>query len=429
VTIVTGACSSFTAEARVGRLTVHGPRAGALRLIRRQLGWTIDEADAPVLLNGRATDRAVLAAGDVFGWSDHLFSLRLGPVSDSALAADRGEGSDLHRTLNPALANQLAVLSRVARSMVPIVITGQTGTGKELVARSVHVASGRPGKFVAINCAALPESLIHAQLFGHRRGAFSGATHDQPGFIRESSGGTLFLDEVGELPASVQAVFLRALQELEVTPVGSTKPVKVDLRLVSATNRPLETMVSSGHFRKDLYARIMGFGLEMPSLKQRSEDIGLIVGNLLNRLSPEPGLVRFSLRAAMAILRYPWPLNIRELEHCLNTSLVLTADGTIGLDDLPRQVRDYGLAAALPPPRLTAETLSPSTDTLPRRGRSRPHPFTVEDHERRERLLGLLATHRGNIAAVSQAIGKARMQVHRWMRRYQIDHRAFRERA
>jgi transcriptional regulator with GAF, ATPase, and Fis domain len=290
-----------------------------------------------------------------------------------------------------------------------VLVRGETGTGKELVARGVHDASGRRGVFVAVNCGAIPGGLVESNLFGHVKGAFSGAVRDEPGFFRAASGGTLFLDEIGDLPASSQAALLRALQEREVVPVGGTRPVKVDLRVVAATHQPLESLVDRGAFRQDLLARLGGFVMDLPPLRARKMDLGLLVAALVQRLSPaRADAVRFTPAAGRALLAHGWPLNTRELEQALSRALVLAGDAEVDVEHLPAAV--------------TAIRTAPSV--------SAPEPWVDDLSERDARLrlelLEQLAAHAGNLADVSRAMGKARMQVHRWCKRFGIDPNAYR---
>jgi transcriptional regulator with GAF, ATPase, and Fis domain len=257
---------------------------------------------------------------------------------------------------------------------------------------------------VAVNCGGLAPSLVEAELFGHTRGAFSGAVSDRPGYLRSADRGTLFLDEVGELSAPAQAALLRALQQREVVPVGSSAPIAIDTRLCSATNRDLPALVGSGAFREDLYARLLGFSLKLPPLRERRCDLGLLVASLLRRL-PGGERARFAPAAAYALLRYDWPLNVRELERSLGTALALAGDQPIAVEHLPEAVA-------------AAATISDEAD--------RPAPSGERDDTLRGELLKLLARHHGNIAAVAREMGKQREQIHRWARRLRIDLTSFR---
>jgi DNA-binding NtrC family response regulator len=246
---------------------------------------------------------------------------------------------------------------------------------------------------------------------------------DHPGFVRESTRGTLFLDEIADLPLTTQTTLLRVLQENEVVPVGSCRPESVDLRVVAATNKNIEGMVQSGDFRNDLFGRLLGFSIELPPLRRRPEDLGMLLSRLLQKLVPTPDAVTFSPAAGVALLAYPWPLNVRELERCLATAAVLAGSEAIGLSHLPRAIREY--RSREPSSLLATEVAAaPAGNVSPRRGR--PRTLTLKDHERRTLLLSLLSVHRGNVAAVSAAVGKARAQVHRWLRRYEIDASQFR---
>ena len=293
----------------------------------------------------------------------------------------------------------------MARSPVSVVLRGETGTGKEVIARAVHTLSRRPGDFVAMNCGALPDHLVESELFGHKKGAFSGATEDRPGLVRAAHQWTLFLDEIGDLPAPSQAAFLRVLQEREVVPVGATRPVRVDLRLVAATHRDLDALVAEGRFRADLWARIAGFTFTLPPLRQRREDLGMLIATLVHRItSGAAERVSFSSEAARALFHHAWPQNVRELEKCLGAAVVLARGERIELEHLPETVR------AVP----TAQAHSESTEGVDDR------PLTVEEQRHRDELQELLAKHAGNISAVARALGKARMQVHRWIKRYRL---------
>ncbi|MGH7329416.1 MAG: sigma 54-interacting transcriptional regulator, partial [Polyangiaceae bacterium] len=210
-------------------------------------------------------------------------------------------------TLDPEYEHSLAALTRVSSTTLPVLLRGETGTGKDVLARRIHARSKRTGTFVPVNCGAIPDTLVESQLFGHTKGAFSGAVRDEPGLVRASDGGTLFLDEIGDLPKTSQAALLRVLQESEVTSVGATRPVKVDLRVISATHKPIE---SSDSFRTDLYARLAGFTHVLPPVRERRCDIGLLVADLLKDLAPDRARgLRLAPDACAALLAYDYPLN------------------------------------------------------------------------------------------------------------------------
>ena len=230
---------------------------------------------------------------------------------------------------DPESLSVLALAERLALSEIPVLIGGPTGTGKEVLSRFIHARSPRhAGPFVAVNCAAMPETMLEALLFGHAKGAFTGATNANEGFFRAADGGTLLLDEIAEMPLALQAKLLRALQEGEVVPVGSTRPVKVDVRVVAAANRDLPTEVAEGRFRADLYYRLNVFPLALNPLAERREDIAPLAFAMLLRHAPAGRDVPWISEEALALLRqHSWPGNVRELENVMRRALVLVGRG------------------------------------------------------------------------------------------------------
>src|SRR5262249_14639280 len=249
-------------------------------------------------------------------------------------------------SLSPAIAEVVARAKAVATARVPVLLRGESGTGKEVLARAIHRFSSRPGAFVAVNCGAIPSELVESELFGHRKGAFSGAHQDKTGLVRTSDGGTLLLAEIGDLALPAQAALLRVLQEAEVLPVGAARPVAVDLRVITATHRDLDALVRQGGFRHDLLARIDGVTIDVPPLRDRLEDVPLLIAALLIQLAPGRADVTVQPDAAQALLEHDWPLNVRELEQALAGALALSAGGPIERAHLPRALRDDLEAAA-----------------------------------------------------------------------------------
>ncbi|NUQ20676.1 MAG: sigma-54-dependent Fis family transcriptional regulator [Gemmatimonadaceae bacterium] len=241
----------------------------------------------------------------------------------------------------------VALARKVARHPSTVLVTGESGTGKELIARLLHAASPRAGAaFVAVNCAAIPEALLESELFGHVRGAFTGATQDRAGLFEEASGGTLFLDEIGELPLALQVKLLRVLQEGEIRRVGDNAPRAVDVRVVAATSRDLESEVAAGRFRSDLYYRVNVVRLHLPPLRERRDDIAELARHFLTRHAqrlkmPVPKLSAAALRA---LGEYGWPGNVRELENAVERALVIADDGVIDVAHLPASLRGEELA-------------------------------------------------------------------------------------
>ena len=301
-------------------------------------------------------------------------------------------------------------VAKVARTQLSVIVTGESGTGKELVAKTVHLASGRGGAFQAINCAALPANLIESELFGYRKGAFTGASSDKPGLVKAAHRGTLFLDEIGDMPSEAQAKLLRVLQERQVLPVGATVPEPVDVRVVCATHRNLEELVSSGSFRGDLFARLREFTAHLPPLRERREDLHPLVRHFLTKSGRADATV--SLPYMVGLAHYGWPYNVRELESAVKLSVALS-EGRPELDlvHLPEPVRQCLQGHG--------EKRGPSAPSLPPQAAApaRGGGGTPSEAELRE----LLSRHRGNIAAVGRELGKERMQIHRWLKRYDID--------
>jgi DNA-binding NtrC family response regulator len=378
------------------------------RLVRVLRRWVLEDLGSKngTLVDGEKQTGAELEDGQVIEIGHTFFVFRENvehtrgdpPIFDAgSQTLPRGLA-----TLLPDLARTFGRLLPLARSTVSLLVQGETGTGKEVLARNIHALSGRPGEFVAVNCGALPPNLVEAELFGHEKGAFTGAGASSIGLVRAADHGTLLLDEVGDLPLPAQAALLRVLQEREVRPVGARRAVPVDLRVVAATHRPLDRMVQEGTFRADLLARLAGHRIELPPLRARREDLGLLVAALLQEAAPDrAGAVTLSPRAARALLRHSFPGNVRELEKCLTTALVLAEDGRIDVEHLSDPVR---------------RTLDDDND-----------PDGEEDEARRAELLSLVREHHGNVTAMARALGKARMQVQRWLKQYGIDPAPFRQ--
>lgn len=242
-------------------------------------------------------------------------------------------------TRSPAMTPVLKAAEKTAASDIPVLLDGESGVGKELVARAIHGSGERRAKpFVAVNCGALPEQLIESILFGHEKGAFTGATEKHTGKFVEADGGTLFLDEIGELPTAAQVKLLRALQESEVEPVGSRKTVKVDVRIISATNRDLIAEVKAGRFREDLFYRLHVFPITIPPLRQRPEDIEALARHFMTRIAAEQGkrIRGFDAATLAALTAYRWPGNVRQLENAVYRAVVMTDGDTIGIGEFPQ---------------------------------------------------------------------------------------------
>ena len=233
----------------------------------------------------------------------------------------------------------LGMVDRVATTDATILIYGESGTGKELIAREIHYRSHRSGgPFVSINCGALPKDLLESSLFGHMKGSFTGAIKDQPGLFLAAEAGSFFLDEVGEMAPATQVKLLRALQEREIIPVGGTRPIKINVRLIAATNVDLEREVLEGKFRTDLFYRLNVIPIRLPSLRQRPDDISLLVDHFLQRYCPGNPKRRLSKEAMDALQLYDWPGNVRELENVVERAVILSDSDVLGVHDLPEKV-------------------------------------------------------------------------------------------
>jgi len=250
-----------------------------------------------------------------------------------------GRSRDIIGT-SPAIRRAVELLEQVAPARTTVLLQGESGTGKEVAARALHRLSGRKGPLVAINCAAIPENLLESELFGHERGAFTGAVAATLGKFQQADGGTLLLDEIADLPLGLQAKLLRVLQEGEVQRVGSAVPMRVDVRVVAATNRDLEAEVAQGRFRSDLFYRLHVICVDMPPLRERGEDIPGLAQHFLRRFSVvnHKGLLVISPDAMAALQAYTWPGNVRELENAIERAVVLARGDTIGPGDLPERI-------------------------------------------------------------------------------------------
>jgi anaerobic nitric oxide reductase transcription regulator len=320
------------------------------------------------------------------------------------------QGTDMIGT-TPVMQRLRQDIDLVARSDFTVLITGETGVGKELVGRAVHAASERRAEpMLYVNCAALPETLADSELFGHVRGAFTGASADRPGKFEVASGGTLFLDEIGELPLSVQPKLLRALQQGEIQRVGSDKLIKADVRLIAATNRDLEREVKTGNFRADLFHRLNVYPLRVPPLRERADDVPLLAGYFCDVTRRRLGLgpVRLDPEAVMALKTYPWPGNVRELENVLSR-VTLKAAASV-----PRG-NPVVLTQAHLGPDFSSSAVGLSSDTSAAPEEAMPRSLDLKEATRefqRSLIRRSLSEHRGNWAAAARSLGMHRSNLH-----------------
>jgi two-component system response regulator AtoC len=314
-----------------------------------------------IVLTGYATvDTAIqamkLGAYDYVTKPARMEELEILVVKAAEKSRLRRENSHLRRRLeghvagdgivtdDPGMRDLMATVERVAPSDLPVLIQGESGTGKELIARLVHRMSARNVQpFVAINCGAVPESLLESELFGHEKGSFSGALSRKPGLFEVADKGVLFLDEVGEITPAVQVKLLRAIETKEFFRVGGTRPVRTDVRIVSATNKNVKAEMQEGRFREDLYYRLNGVTVKLPPLRERKADVALLARHFLDRYSPRKKL---TIRAIESLQTYAWPGNVRELQMVIQRAAILTASDTLDAPDLPLDVRDTNWKAA-----------------------------------------------------------------------------------
>jgi transcriptional regulator with PAS, ATPase and Fis domain len=370
-----------------------------------------------VIVNGRRVDESPIEPFDEIRIGDALFKFVASDVFEYARYRIDGSMASGAERSSPASESLIggfqmdriaAALQRIAGSLLNVMVLGPSGTGKEVVARELHRLSGRSGAFLAVNCAAIPAHLLESELFGFKRGAFSGADRDKPGIIRMAHRGTLLFDEIGDMPLEAQAKLLRVIQSKELLPLGATQAEVVDVRIACATHRDLGRLQREGRFREDLYARLNEYEVRLPPLHERKEDIYALTRAFMLRQG------RAELVASVpfwfALLHHDWPYNVRELEAAIKRAIALASGPRLELELLPDSVReavnDYGQ-----PPDDGAVTARDE------QGEGEPSTALPAESALRE----LLDRHRGNVAAVGRELGKARMQIHRWMKRYGIE--------
>lgn len=311
-----------------------------------------------------------------------------------------------------AMQDVFEIIERVADTGTSVLITGESGTGKEVVARAIHARSRRAeGPLQVVDCTAIPETLFESVLFGHTKGAFTGAVKDQAGLLAEADGGTAFFDEIGELPHPLQAKLLRVIQEQTFTPVGKTSVVKVDMRFLCATNRDLELEVNAGRFRRDLFYRLAVIHIELPPLRDRGEDVILLARHFLTQLQRERRpTIDFSDESLALLQRYTWPGNIRELRNAIERGVTMARGNKILPGDLPAAVQRIDLHGS----KVRVQHSTGGT-----------RAETVEDAERGY-LVSLLRENSGNVAQSARQAGLSRQGLHKLLAKYGVDAAEFR---
>ena len=382
--------------------------------------WTVRDMGSSngTLLDGHPITQAILERGAELRIGDAVFKFLDSEATDygpylldgSMVGARRRlvENSDLVGGYQ--MDRIAAELLRIAPINLSVMLLGESGTGKEVAARELHRNSSRKGAFQAVNCAAIPATLLESELFGYKKGAFSGADRDKPGLVRLADQGTLLLDEIGDMSLEAQAKLLRVLQSREVYPLGATAPERVDIRVICATHRDLQRLIQLEKFREDLYARLNEYQLRLPPLRDRKEDIFQLAHAFLSRHG-QPDL-KLSFGFVLGLVSYDWPYNVRELEGCIKRCMALCDGTTLEEALLPEPIKelmiDYGRPLSM------SERVAQNYSFEPSRASRASAPTDAE-------LRALLEKHHGNVAAVGRELGKARMQVHRWMERYAID--------
>jgi transcriptional regulator with PAS, ATPase and Fis domain len=358
-------------------------------------------------VNGRRVTEAPLDRGDVVRlgeWVGIVLELADNDAgAHGTIATGLFGGAALRTAVEPAL--------RAAASDLPIILEGETGTGKEVMARAVHAASGRKGAFLAVNCAALPEQLAEAELFGYRRGAFTGAERASDGHFRAAQGGTLLLDEITELPAPLQAKVLRVLEQREVLPLGESQPVPIDVRVVAACQEPLDRAVADRRFRPDLYARLEGLTVKLPPLRARIDDVPYLFARLLHDLSGgNPPAVAPALVERLCL--YDWPFNVRELVTLTRRLLVLHGQQpSLRVRHLPERFQD---GAREPGEQGDSDTGGDAVGAAIDPAAGRPNKLD-RDEQDLVRFLAALRAHNGNVSRAASASGISRQRCYRLM--------------
>jgi DNA-binding NtrC family response regulator len=361
-------------------------------------------------------DNAVLRFGDVVA----VYERRRGPIVEPpTVDADAIPGDAL------AIVELRAAVARAARDPSPALLIGESGAGKERCAAELHRLSRRRGAYVTLNCAALSPQLIESQLFGHQRGAFTGANQAQVGLFRAADGGTLFLDEIGELPLDLQPKLLRAIESGEILPLGTTSTQRVDVRVVAATNRDLAAEVEAGRFRRDLYARLALWQLEVPALARRRVDILAWIDRLAASWATERGLdpppITLSPAAAAAVVGHRWADNLRGVHRLIHELAHLAGGDPIGEVGLPMWLRQPP-SGRVPTPRPAEPTAAPAVEiAAPRREPEPAQPRKLRPRPSRDELVAALAANDWNISATARAYERDRKQISRWIAMYEID--------
>jgi len=410
------------------------PEMDGMALLRH--AHELDPTLPVIMLTGFATIESAVAAvkEGAFDYLPKNFSVdQLRVAVERALrhrglqVENRNLRQQLQRTLglenivgrSPAMTQVFELVKKAARSEANILVLGESGTGKELIARAIHANSPRAGQpFVPVDCASLPEHLLESELFGHEKGAFTGAVRSKPGLMETAHRGTLFLDEIAELPATLQVKLLRVLQERQIRRVGGTSLVDVDVRVVSATNRDLRDAIAKGQFRDELYYRINVIAIQLPALRERAGDVRLLAHTFLKQFG-QGRVTAMDDAATQALERYAWPGNVRELQNVIERACALAEGPTVTVKDLP----DHVLHAVPRPAAPASNVPAAAVAAVP----TSEGDLTLKDAKERwlqvlevAYLRDLLARHDGNVSSAAKAAGIDRKTFHRLINKYDL---------
>jgi transcriptional regulator with PAS, ATPase and Fis domain len=408
-------CAGYLPSASVSR------RHAEIRWTRGGVPMLRDiESRNGVFLNARAITQAPMRVADVLRLGDWIGILT--SVPSDGLPAWRFQEFTVGYWGGPLMLTRLAPARLAAESDLPIVVQGATGTGKEGAARAIHEWSGRQGPFVAVNCSAVPENLAEGELFGYRKGAFTGADRESPGLLRAAHGGTLFLDEITDLPSAIQPKLLRALERREVLPLGESRTVPIDLRLVSAAQTSLRKAVDEKRFRSDLLARIEGLTITLPSLRERAEDIPFLLTKVLERRWRAPSAPRLDPLLVERLCLYEWPFNVRELAQLVRRIAALHADADV-LDE--SILTGSALEAAGEPAEDDGDADEPASseavDVEPQHeGGAAPADLTPAELAERDQIVRTLAELVGSQTRAARKLGISRSTLIDRIKRYRI---------
>jgi len=392
-------------------------KIGVLQAVNRHGGGTFSDADLEFLEALAGSVAVAIENARLYSHvkeSEERLRTQVGALRRDLARRDRF--SEIIGT-SAAMREVFRLMESAAASPITVLVEGETGTGKELVARGIHRASVRgEGPFLALNCAALPETLLESELFGHRRGAFTGAVQDHRGLFEAAAGGSILLDEIGEMPPSMQAKLLRVLQEGEVVPLGDTRPRKIDVRVISATNRELSAEIAAHRFREDLYYRLAAFPIRIPPLRERREDIALLANHFLAESAERHRKWIRGIESAAVdlITRFDWPGNVRELSNEMERAVALTPhDETVGTEQLSTKLR--GGATITDVRAAPANATNAASDAPP--GALRPLRQARTEFE--TRYIGeALRRHAGNVSQTARALGISRVMLQKKMKAF-----------